>query len=219
MKFYIVAVGLICLLFLFVYRKYDFEIELQESKQFQGIQLRAHLPFYTFEQIYDYSDPRLNLFEAMLLDRLDKGFNGRVAFDLAVLKRFIKSITRIRLFSHWEKQTFILLKKILNFMIIEKIEWKSSVGGRDAMFAAIHSGLFWAFKGTVVAYISHNSKLEQVQIVVTPDFQTNSYFSKFHCILKIRNVHIITIAIYILVWKVRWWVNGYAARAAEQPSH
>ncbi len=220
MGFYIVAVGLSCLIMvLFIYRKYSIEIELQESKQFQGIQLRARLPLYTFEQIYDYSDPKLHLLEAMLIDRLDKGFSGKVAFDWGVLKRFLKSVSRIKLVSDWESQSFFMLKKVLAVTVIEKLQWESSIGGRDAMLTALHTGVFWAFKGMVVSFISHNSKLEQVKLTVEPDFQTTSFFSKISCILKIRIVHIITIAIYIIVWKVRWWVNGYTARASEQPSH
>lgn len=220
MGFYIVLVGLSCLIMvLFTYRKYSIEIELQESKQFQGIQMRAHLPLYTFEQIYDYSDPKLHLLEAMLIDRLDKGFSGKVAFDWGMIKRFLISVSRIKLVSDWEIQSFFLLKKLLAFTVIEKLQWESSVGGDDAMFAALHTGAFWAFKGMVLAFISHNSKVEQIKVSVKTDFQTSSYFSKISCILKIRIVHIITIAIYIIVWKVRWWVNGYTARATEQPSH
>jgi len=204
---------------LLVYRKYSIEIELQETSQFQGVQLRARLPLYTFEQIYDYSDPRLNLLESMLLDRLDKGFSGKVAFDWGVLRRFLISVSRIKLFSNWERQSIFILKKILAFTVIEKLQWESTVGGRDAMFTALDAGIFWAVKGMIVAYISHISELEQVKLAVQPDFQKPIFFSKINCILKMRIVHIITIAIYILVWKVRWWVNGYTAKSSEQPAH
>lgn len=220
MRFFIVAAliaGFAAVLFM--YRNYWIEIELQEDQQFQGIQLRARLPLYSLEQIYDYSDPKLNLLEAMLLDRLDKGFSGKVAFDLGVLKRFLQRITRIRMASAWEKQMYSLFKKLLQFTVIKKVQWESSVGGRDAMAAALHTGLFWAFKGTILAVISHHSRLEEVQITVKPDFNNSIIFSRIHCILKIRTVHIITIGVYIIVLKVRWWMNGYTARAAEQPSH
>lgn len=220
MAFYIVAVGVSCLIMvLFIYRKYSIEIEFQESQQFQGVRLRIHMPLYTSEQIYDYSDPQLHLLECMLLDRLDKGFSGKAAFDWGVLKRFIRSISRIKLSSDWERQSFSLLKKVLTFTVIEKLQWESTVGGRDAMFTALDTGIFWAIKGMVVAYVSHNSKLEQVQLAVEPDFQKPIFFSKINCILKMRIVHIITIVIYILVWKVRWWVNGYTAKSSEQPAH
>lgn len=220
MKFYIAAIiaaGFLAVLF--TYRDYWIEIELQENQQYQGIQLRARLPLYHFEQIYDYSDPKLNLLEAMLLDRLDKGFDGKVAFDLGVLKRFLQRVTRIRMASAWERQIYFLLKKMLRFTVIEKLQWESSVGGRDAMAAALHTGLLWALKGTAVAYISRQSRLERVQLDVVPNFETSIFFSRIRCILKIRIVHIITIGVYIIVWKVRWWMNGYSARTAEQPSH
>lgn len=220
MRFYMLAVLLTGFIaFLCMYRNYWIEIELQENQQYQGIQLRARLPLYSFEQIYDYSDPKLNLLEALLLDRLDKGFNGQIAFDLGVLKRFIKSISKIRMASAWEKQIYVLFMKLLHYTVIEKLQWESSVGGRDAMAAALHSGFFWACKGTVVAFISYHGRLEQVQLAVKPDFQNRIFFSRLHCILKIRIVHIISIGVYIIVLKVRWWMNGYTARSAEQPSH
>lgn len=220
MRFYIVAIGLSCLIMvLFIYRKYSIEIELQENQQFQGIKLSARLPLYTFEQIYDYSDPQLHLLECMLLDRLDKGFSGKVALDWGVLKRFLKSVSRIKLSSDWERQSFFVFKKVLAYTVVEKLQWESTVGGRDAMFTALDTGIFWAIKGMVVAYVSHNSKLEQVQLTVEPDFQKPIFFSRINCILKMRIVHIITIVIYILVWKVRWWVNGYTAKSSQQPAH
>ena len=130
MPFYIVVIGLSCLIMaLLVYRKYSIEIELQETSQFQGVQLRARLPLYTFEQIYDYSDPQLNLLESMLLDRLDKGFSGKVAFDWGVLRRFLISVSRIKLFSNWERQSIFILKKILAFTVIEKLQWEALWGG------------------------------------------------------------------------------------------
>lgn len=220
MRFYIVAVLLTGFAaVLFMYWDCWIEIELQEDQQFQGIQLRTRLPLYSFEQIYDYSDPKLNLLEAMLLDRLDKGFNGKVTFDIGVLKRLFKSISRIRMASAWEKQSYALFKKLLNYTVIKELQWESSVGGRDAMAAALHTGLLWAFKGTLLAFISHHSRLEQVKLAVEPDFKNCTIFSRIRCILKIRTVHIITIGVYIIVLKVRWWMNGYTARAAEQPSH
>ena len=87
------------------------------------------------------------------------------------------------------------------------------------MFTALDAGIFWDVKGMIVAYISNIRELEQVKLAVQPDFQKPIFFSKINCILKMRIVHIITIAIYILVWKVRWWVNGYTAKSSEQPAH
>ena len=152
MPFYIVVIGLSCLIMaLLVYRKYSIEIELQETSQFQGVQLRARLPLYTFEQIYDYSDPQLNLLESMLLDRLDKGFSGKVAFDWGVLRRFLISVSRIKLFSNWERQS-IFTEKILAFTVIKNCMGKALWGG-DAMYCLMRGYL--GCQGLIVAYI-HN---------------------------------------------------------------
>jgi len=220
MKFYIVILLLLGLsIALSCYKKFRVEILLTDNDHFQGIQLRLGLPFYRFEQIYDYTDPRLSFLEALLIDRWERSVAQRVDWNRERMKHLFSIYNRFHLFSEWEQQTFFILKKALAYTIVERIEWQSRVGGQDAMWAALYAGLLWAIKGLSVTFLARNSRLEQVQLAVEPDFLSRELNSKIDCILKMRIVHIITIAVYLIVWKVRWWINGFTANTREQPSY
>lgn len=220
MKFYVVMLLLLGLpIVLTCYKKYRVEIILADKDNFQGIQLRFGLPLYRFEQIYDYTDSQLSFLEALVIDRLDRNVAEKVDWDWERVKQLFDTLNRFKLFSDWEKQTYFIFKKALAYTVVEKINWQSRVGGRDAMWAALHVGLLWAVKGLVMTFIARNSRLEQVKLAVEPDFQSPELNSQINCILKMRIVHIITIAVYLIVWKVRWWINGFTAKTREQPSH
>ena len=216
MKFYIAILLLLALpMVLSCYKKYRVEIILADNDHFQGIQLRLGLPLYRFEQIYDYTDPQLSLLEALVIDRWDRSVGEKVDWNWERIKHLFKTFNRLKLFSNWEAQTFFILKKALAYTVVEKIDWKSRVGGRDAMWTALHTGLLWAVKGLIMTLLARNSRLEQVELAVEPDFQRPELNSQINCILKMRIVHIITIAIYLIVWKVRWWINGFTAKTRE----
>lgn len=220
MKFYVVMLLLLGLpIVLTCYKKYRVEIILADNDNFQGIQLRFGIPLYRFEQIYDYTDPQLSFLEALVIDRFDRSVAEKVDWDWERVKQLFDTMNRFKLFSDWEKQTYFILKKALAYTVVEKINWQSRVGGRDAMWAALHAGLLWAVKGLVMTFLATNSRLEQVELAVEPDFQSPELNSQINCILKMRIVHIITIAVYLIVWKVRWWINGFTAKTREQPSH
>jgi hypothetical protein len=69
---------------------------------------------------------------------------------------------------------------------------KSRVGGKDAMRAAIYTGLLWMIKGWGMNWLTRHSHLKKVQLVVEPDYLSTDFASQIDCILKIRIVHIIT---------------------------
>lgn len=220
MLFYIVLAMLGCfILLLFCYAHAHLEIELYEEDHVQGIKLHIDIPFYKYQQSYDYSDPKLHLLEAVLVDRINSGLHDKLGFNLAALEAVLKKIPHLYHISRLERDSFSIFKKALAFTVVEKLEWKTTVGASDAMQTALHTGYLWAFKSWIIAFISTQSQLKHLQLVVEPDFVKSIFLSKFTCILKMRIVHIITIAIYILVWKVRWWMNGITAGPAEQPSH
>jgi hypothetical protein len=190
-----------------------------DDDRFQGIQIRFGLPLYRFEQIYDYSDPRLSFFEALLIDRWEKSAAQKRAWSRKHITNIFKISKQIHLLSDWEQQTFFIFKKALVYTVIEKFFWHSRVGGRNAMLAALHTGLMWSLKGLVITYLANISSLKKVQLAVEPDYISCDFNSQIDCILKMRIVHIITIAFYLIVWKVRWWINGFAANIRQQPSY
>jgi len=219
MKFHIVFNFLAVALVLSLYITFRIEIMVTGNERFQGIQIRFGLPFYRFEQIYDYTDPRLHFLESLLMDRWQKSFKTQ---QTSSWKQFLKKLLRPRrlhLLSVWEQQMGVVLKKILTLTVMEKFSWESRVGGKDAMRAAIYTGLLWMIKGWGMNWLTRHSHLKKVQLVVEPDYLSTDFASQIDCILKIRIVHIITITIYLTVWKVRWWMDGIAAKLRQQPSY
>lgn len=219
MKFHIVLPLLLLTLALTSYVKFRMEIIVTDNDRFQGIQIRFGMPLYRFEQIYDYTDPRLNFIEALLVDRWDKSVGQKEDGTWKSVKDIFKINKRIHLLSDWEQQTFYIFKKALVYTVIEKMIWQSRVGGRNAMLAALHTGLMWTVKGLTITCLANISHLKKVQIAVEPDYLSAEFDSQINCILKMRIVHIITITFYLIAWKVRWWKNGFAANTRQQPSY
>ncbi len=220
MKFHIVLLFLLLTMVLFSYVTFRIEIIVTDSDRFQGVQIRFGLPFYRFEQIYDYTDPRLKFFEALLVDRWNKSVGQKRDWTWKNVKDIFKISKQIHLLSDWEQQTFYIFKTALVYTVIEKMIWKSRVGGGDAMLAALHTGLMWTIKGLTIIFLGNISRLKKVQIAVEPDYLSAEFESQIDCILKMRIVHIIIITFYLIVWKVRWWINGFAASTRrQQPSY
>lgn len=103
-------------------------------------------------------------------------------------------------------------------MVVERLDWKSYIGLDDAMFTALSSGGLWAVKGIITGVLSSKTRLQDINLQVEPDFNSDKLVSHLYCILKMRIVHIILIAFYFLVLTVRGYINGYRPGKAD-PSH
>lgn len=103
-------------------------------------------------------------------------------------------------------------------MVVERLDWKSYIGLDDAMFTALSSGGLWAVKGIITGVLSSKTRLQDINLQVEPDFNSDKLVSHIYCILKMRIVHIILIAFYFLVLTVRGYINGYRPGKAD-PSH
>lgn len=217
MKFHIVFILLVLALVLSSYITFRLEIMVTSNEQFQGIQIRYGLPLYRFEQIYDYTDPRLNFLEVLVIDRWQKSI-GQNACNWKQIKNLLAR-KHIRLLSGGEKQMYFILRRTLALTVVENFSWKSRVGGKNAMWAALHAGLLWTVKGLGMTYLARISHLKKVQLTVEPDYLSAEFASQIDCILKMRIVHIITITFYLTAWKVRWWMDGITAKSRQQPSY
>lgn len=114
----------------------------------------------------------------------------------------------------------LILQKALRHILIEDLEWESTIGLEDASTTGIISGSLWAFKGSLLSILSSFSRIKNFTINVQPDFTSMAAHSRLSCILKIRIVHIIFIAGYATYLFVRGYINGYAATIKrKQPSH
>lgn len=218
MYFYI-ALLLLLPLVLFSSITFRMEIIVADNERFQGIQIRFGLPLYRFEQIYNHSDSRLSFLQTLLLERFEKSIGTKKDWNWKRLKSVFLTSKHIHLLSDWEQQTFYIFKKALSYAVIEKITWQSRVGGNNAMWTALHTGMLWALMGLGITFLAQASRLKKVRLAVEPDYFSAEFNSQIDCILKMRIVHIITIAFYLIVWKVRWWLNGFAANTGQQPSY
>lgn len=112
-----------------------------------------------------------------------------------------------------------LMNRTLRYITVDELEWKSLTGCENAMMTALSTGFLWMLKGSILCPLSSKCRLKTVHIDVRPDYSRVAFFTTFTCILKIRIVHIIIIAGYAIVLKVRWWMNGFPAAGKVEPSH
>lgn len=111
-----------------------------------------------------------------------------------------------------------LFRILLSHVILEKLDWRTSLGLDDAMNTALACGGIWAFKGNFMGLVSHFSSLEQVELAVEPVYNQTGISSQLDSIFKIRIVYIMLIIIVATFISVRGYINGRAAGKA-QPSY
>jgi len=197
--------------FLLLYIKAEIIIVIREDESCQGFQVQIHSLFYQINRCYNYTDPQLRLLESILLVAIEKRQTDHqtptISSDKAEdfiqrLKGFpSRNIGRLTMEN---RDIFVI---VLRYIIVEELEWVSTVGSQDALHTALNTGLCWALKGSIMGVLN-----------VKPDFSNPHFLSNFRCILKMRTVHIIIVEAYASVIKVRWCINGFAA-GTTQSSH
>ena len=110
------------------------------------------------------------------------------------------------------------LKVCFKYVRIEEINWRSQLGFQDAMYTGILTGYAWALKGIVLSLVSTGRQLEKLHLEVHPIYEQETFATDLHCIIKMRIVHIIFIAAYMLFKIVRGYLNGYRPGKTE-PSY
>lgn len=96
-------------------------------------------------------------------------------------------------------------------IVVEKLDWQSCIGTNDAMYTALGTGGIWAIKGILTGLLSSKTRLQDINLQVEPDFDNARLNSRIYCILKMRIVHIILIALHFVVLIVRGYINGFRA--------
>lgn len=112
-----------------------------------------------------------------------------------------------------------LAKTISRKLVVKNLQWETHLGAGDAAYTAIFTGGLWAFKGSVIGFLSSLAHLQEIHIQVIPDYSLRANLStRLYCIFQMRIANIILVAIYIFVWIVRGFWYGYRTKQAE-PSH
>jgi hypothetical protein len=222
MAFWIwVFVFLLITICLSLYVKAEIILKVKEDESYQGMSMQIHSRFYNVNRQYDYTDPKLRLLESILIyaiqdqkaDATHQNASPRIKEIMQACKGFpVRSLFELC------RGNSDIINMLLRHTIVEKLEWISTVGSKDALFTALSTGLCWTLKGLLIGLLSSRCSLRQLLLDVRPDFANPAFLSSFRCILKMRLVHIIIIEIYAIVKKVRWCINGFTARTTE-PSH
>jgi len=220
MAFWIwILISLFIIIFLSSYIKARVIIKIQEDKSYQGISLEITSRFYKTKRQYDYTDPNFRLIESILIsaigDRMDNTkAQNTSSNDCEDFRRLMRDFP-VKALLRLSAESYKTFNNVLKHTVVEKIEWISTVGSKDALMTALSTGVCWAFKGTLIGVLSSKCRLGHINLDVKPDFTTPAFLSTFTCILKIRMVHIIIIETHAIVIKVRWCMNGFTARTAE----
>jgi len=79
------------------------------------------------------------------------------------------------------------LGKLLNMIHIHKIKWATTIGLDDAQLSAIISGVIWAIKGQIMAFLFNRIKqVERPIMDVRPVFQGWAFSTHFTCMISFR---------------------------------
>ena len=209
-----VIIFLLITFLLFSYIKVELILNVRDDDSYQGISVRIDSRFYKKERNYDYSDPKLSLLESIIIATIDKKFsanntNKATSPDNSDEELFqsIKSLIVISIFR--SMVSYDMFKNVLGHIVVDKLDWKTTVGCQDAFYTAISTGLLWALKGTYIAMLSSKCRLNHIRLEVRPDFTSPAFLSNFICIFKIRIVHIIIMSMRL---KFRRCMNGFTAR-------
>lgn len=183
-------------------------VEDSSSRKLIWVQIQSM--FYRLEKKYDYNGKDNSLYTALIFSFIEEQIQdnektGRKKPD--VLYSRIIELNEKRQFFFTNK----ICEKLLDYIIIENINWATACGSHNAMCTALNTGFIWSLKGIIIAYLSSKTHLENINLKVEPDFSKICFFSEFNCILKIRIVHIISIIACILLMKLRgvyFWIRS-----------
>ena len=93
--------------------------------------------------------------------------------------------------------------KILDYtakraVVFEKIYTDIEFGFEDAMHTGIFTGVLNGFVYGVLGFIHQHSNLSDMQVKIQPMFENPCFRIETGCIVRLKNVHIIIVAINIL---------------------
>lgn len=93
--------------------------------------------------------------------------------------------------------------KILDYaasraVVIERIKTDIEFGFPDAMYTGIFTGVLNGFVYGVLGFIHHHSNLRDMKVNIQPNFELPCFKIDAGCIVRLKNVHIIIVAIKLL---------------------
>ena len=83
-------------------------------------------------------------------------------------------------------------------VVIERIYTDIEFGFEDAMHTGIFTGVLNGFVYGVLGFIHHHSNLQDMRVNIQPVFNNPCFKVKAGCIVRLKNVHIIIVAVKLL---------------------
>ena len=83
-------------------------------------------------------------------------------------------------------------------MIVEKIGVDIDFGFEDAMHTGMFTGLLNGFVYGILGIIHHRATLKEMKVNIQPIFGSPCFKTHIDCILRLKNVHIIVVAVNVL---------------------
>lgn len=95
------------------------------------------------------------------------------------------------------------LRELLSKITVKHLRWSTELALSDAAYTATLAGLLWGVKSSLIGVISYHLILrEHPQLDIVPVFGSAPFFfTKFHCIAKIRCGYAIY-AVLVLMFRV-----------------
>lgn len=87
---------------------------------------------------------------------------------------------------------------VWNKIILEKINWETKIGFKDAYFVGIITGALWYFKSLLISLLLSKKEVKNLNYNIVSIYNKNLVDIRFDCIIKIRMVYIITVWIWII---------------------
>lgn len=190
---------LVFITLLFIGIKAELTLTIKDDDDWQGFLVSIDSRFFRIDRCYDLSDPSLNLLESSLLFLYEKNKHTCAASQIP-----FASAAHLNQALRWRRflpKQGLLRRLFRTLNQVNRIEWISTVGGRDACQAALNSGVAWACKGSLLGWLSTYCKIGQVAINVRPSFSSSGFISSAKCILTIRLAQIIIIMTRLSVLK------------------
>jgi len=92
-----------------------------------------------------------------------------------------------------------IVKEFLKKIEVQRFEWKTVIGVKDAAMTGIVTGALWTLKGSSVGLISNLMRLKNMPILeITPNFQNLISSTSLSCMLRLRIGHAILAGIKLL---------------------
>lgn len=82
--------------------------------------------------------------------------------------------------------------------VFDNVEVETEFGFEDAMHTGIFTGLLNGFVYSVLGFIHHRSNLRKMNVNIQPVFGKICFDLHIRCILHLKNVHIIVVAVNVL---------------------